>query len=277
MLHAGISAIPVPGASISSASPATLTHTPETTTTTTETTPTTQTPQRFYRLKNQEPTTTPPTANPPTTPAHLIETTRRTALYTLTLCRNVITILELTRLRKSRIGLLHWLEFWNRYYGRRFGRALAAHVTQALGRVDALFRGVAADLHQLTQRVQHAVATALHTEHEILGLLERMEDEVGVRRRRRRKKAQAILGGMRARLEAIPVKVSDELLDDLKRGVFALDVYCDYYPGDEGTGVVGSSAGVGGEDGRRGGGGGAWTETRYITRRPVSMAPNYTP
>ncbi|PYH81674.1 hypothetical protein BO82DRAFT_392167 [Aspergillus uvarum CBS 121591] len=275
MLQAGISAIPVPGASLSSASPATLTHTPETTTTTTTrstpaTTPTTsstQTPQRFYRLKNHEPTTTPP--NPTTTPAHLIETTRRTALYTLTLCRNVITILELTRLRKSRIGLLHWLEFWNRYYGRRFGRALAAHVTQALGRVDALFRGVAADLHQLTQRVQHAVATALHTEHEILGLLERMEDEVGVRRRRRRKKAQAILGSMRARLEAIPVKVSDELLDDLKRGVFALDVYCDYYPGDEGG--TGSSAGVG-EDG-------AWTETRYITRRPLSigMGGNYTP
>ncbi|RAK76399.1 uncharacterized protein BO72DRAFT_363052, partial [Aspergillus fijiensis CBS 313.89] len=202
---------------------------------TTPTTTTSQT-QRFYRLKNHDSTTTTTSSTIPTptpTPAHhhLIETTRRTALYTLTLCRNVITILELTRLRKSRIGLLHWIEFWNRYYGRRFGRALAAHVTQALGRIDALFRAVANDLHQLTQRVHHAVATALHTEREILGLLERMEDEVGVRRRRRRKKAQAILAQMRARLEAIPVKVSDELLDDLKRGVFALDVYCDYYPG----------------------------------------------
>ncbi|RAL09793.1 uncharacterized protein BO97DRAFT_324381, partial [Aspergillus homomorphus CBS 101889] len=161
----------------------------------------------------------------------LLESTRQTALYTLTLCRNVIAILELTRLRKSRVGLLYWIEFWDQYYGRRFGRALAAQITYALGRVDGLFRAVASELHALTQRVVDAVTEAT-TETEILQLLERMEDEVGVRRRRRRKKAQSILNKMRASLEAIPVRVNDELLDDLKRGVFALDIYCDYYPGD---------------------------------------------
>ncbi|KAE8382177.1 hypothetical protein BDV26DRAFT_253993 [Aspergillus bertholletiae] len=37
---------------------------------------------------------------------------------------------------------------------------------------------------------------------------------------------------MRMHMESIPVKVSDELFDDMKRGVFALDVFCDYHPGD---------------------------------------------
>ncbi|PYH41212.1 uncharacterized protein BP01DRAFT_279068, partial [Aspergillus saccharolyticus JOP 1030-1] len=206
-------------------------------------TPSSPTTQRFYRFKtNDDRPPTPPPSIPATalvstsssTPSAqllLLESTRRTALYTLTLCRNVIAILELTRLRKSRIGLLHWIEFWHQYYGQRFGRALAAHVTHALGRIDSLFRAVASDLHQLTQRVHDAVAAAT-SEVEILRLLERMEDEVGVRRRRRRKKAQSTIRRMRANLEAIPVQVSDDLLDDLKRGVFALDVYCDYYPGD---------------------------------------------
>jgi hypothetical protein len=79
--------------------------------------------------------------------------------------------------------------------------------------------------------MEYAVSHA-PSEKEILLVLEQMEDEVGVRRRRRRKKAQAILNKMRAHVEAIPVKVSDELFDDMKRGVFALDVFCDYHPGD---------------------------------------------
>jgi hypothetical protein len=33
-------------------------------------------------------------------------------------------------------------------------------------------------------------------------------------------------------MELIPVKVGNELFDDMKRGVFALDIYCDYHPGD---------------------------------------------
>lgn len=62
--------------------------------------------------------------------------------------------------------------------------------------------------------------------------LEHLENEVGVRRRRRRRRAAAILGKMRAVIEEIPVKVGEELFDEMKRGVFALDVFCDYHPGD---------------------------------------------
>lgn len=160
-----------------------------------------------------------------------LEDTRRGALHTLALCQNVITTLELTRLRKSRTGVFYWLAFWERLYPRAFARTLASRVTGALTRIDILFRTVASELHQITQRIEYAVAHAL-TEKEILLLLEQMEDEVGARRRRRRKKAQAILNKMRAHVETIPVKVSDELFDDMKRGVFALDVFCDYHPGD---------------------------------------------
>ncbi|KAL2834716.1 hypothetical protein BJY01DRAFT_259421 [Aspergillus pseudoustus] len=160
-----------------------------------------------------------------------LEMTRLEALHTLDTCRHVIAALELTRLRKSRTGMYHWIAFWDRLYERSFANLLASRVMTALYKVDALFRAVSFDLHQLTRRTELAVATA-STEKQILNILERMEDDVSTRRRRRRRKAQHILAKMRCNMELIPVKVSDELFDDMKRGVFALDVYGDYHPGD---------------------------------------------
>ncbi|KAH8429881.1 uncharacterized protein LDX57_007553 [Aspergillus melleus] len=160
-----------------------------------------------------------------------LQETRLGALDTLHLCRNVITTLELTRLRKSRVGLYNWLGFWDRLYERPFAHSLASCVSTALSKIDLLFRVVSDDLHQLTQRTEHAVVSAT-SEREIFYLLERMEDDVEVRRLRRRRKAQVILSKMRAELEMIPMKVGDDLFDDMKRGVFALDVVCDYHPGD---------------------------------------------
>lgn len=160
-----------------------------------------------------------------------LQETRFSALNTLTVCRHVITTLELTRLRKSRVGLHNWLSFWDHLYERPFSQSLASRVSTTLSRIDLLFRVVSQDLHQLTQRTEDAVISAT-TEREILYLLERMEADVEVRRLRRRRKAQAILNKMRIELEIIPVKVGDDLFDDMKRGVFALDVVCDYHPGD---------------------------------------------
>ncbi|KAL2818124.1 hypothetical protein BJX63DRAFT_429443 [Aspergillus granulosus] len=160
-----------------------------------------------------------------------LEVTRLEALHTLDTCRHVIVALELTRLRKSRTGMYHWIAFWERLYERSFSNLLASRVMTALDKVDALFRAVSFGLHQLTQMTELAVASA-STEKEILGILERMEEEVNLRRRRRRRKARHILAKMRCNMELIPVKVSDELFDDIKRGVFALDVYGDYHPGD---------------------------------------------
>jgi hypothetical protein len=160
-----------------------------------------------------------------------LEETRDGALHTLALCRNVIITLELTRLRKSRTGFSYWMAFWARVYQRPLARSLCSHIAKALNKVDALFRAVSQELQQLTSRMEHAVAVA-SSEKEILYLLERMEEEVSVRQRRRRQKAQSITEKMRAKIEAIPVRVTDTLFDDLKRGVLALDVFCDYHPGD---------------------------------------------
>ncbi|GIK07345.1 hypothetical protein Aspvir_003007 [Aspergillus viridinutans] len=160
-----------------------------------------------------------------------LEETRDGALHTLALCRNVIITLELTRLRKSRTGFSYWMSFWARVYQRPLARSLCSHVAKALNKVDALFRAVSQELQQLTSRMEHAVAVA-SSEKEILYLLERMEEEVSARQRRRRQKAQSITEKMRAKIEAIPVRVTNTLFDDLKRGVFALDVFCDYHPGD---------------------------------------------
>ncbi|KAL2870072.1 uncharacterized protein BJX67DRAFT_305282 [Aspergillus lucknowensis] len=160
-----------------------------------------------------------------------LEMTRLEALHTIDTCRHVIAALELTRLRKSRTGMYSWIAFWERLYERSFANLLASRVMSALYKVDALFRAVSFELHQLAQRTELAVASA-SSEKEILHILGRMEEEVNVRRRRRRRKAQNILEKMRTNMEAIPVKVSDELFDDMKRGVFALDVFGDYHPGD---------------------------------------------
>ncbi|KAL4890608.1 hypothetical protein BDV59DRAFT_204317 [Aspergillus ambiguus] len=205
-------------------------------------------PQRFYRSvdnvsRGDSPIRTQPgsaagtgtsgQSGPPDEQHQLIELeeTRLGAQQTLELCRNVITVLELTRLRKSRTGQVYWLGFWDRLYERPLARMLATRLTAALVKVDTLFRTVARELHHLTERAELAVRHAA-SEKDVLRILEAMEHDVGVWRRRRRKKAQAIVNRMRASIEAIPIVVSDALFDDLKRGVFALDVFCDYHPGD---------------------------------------------
>ncbi|KAL4916661.1 hypothetical protein BDW62DRAFT_185682 [Aspergillus aurantiobrunneus] len=161
-----------------------------------------------------------------------LEMTRLEALHTIDTCRHVIASLELTRLRKSRSGLYNWMAFWEQLYERSFATVLSSRVMAALYKVDALFRAVSFDLHQLAQKTELAIVRA-SSEKEVLHILERMEDEVSIRRRRRRRKALHILQKMRANIEAIPVKVNDDLFDDMKRGVFALDVFGDYHPGDE--------------------------------------------
>ncbi|KAL2831764.1 hypothetical protein BDW59DRAFT_139989 [Aspergillus cavernicola] len=161
-----------------------------------------------------------------------LEMTRLEALHTLNACRHVIATLELNRLRKSRTGLYNWIAFWEQLYERSFAALLTSRVTLVLYKIDALFRAVSFDLHQLAQRTELAVASA-SSEKEIFHILERMEDEVSIRGKRRRRKACHMLEKLRANIEAIPVKVSDELFDDLKRGVFALDFFGDYHPGDE--------------------------------------------
>ncbi|KAI9925018.1 hypothetical protein ASPWEDRAFT_685698 [Aspergillus wentii DTO 134E9] len=160
-----------------------------------------------------------------------VNQTRAQTLHTLTLCRTVITTLEVTRMAKSRVGFAFWRAFWERIYSRDYARFLICHVQNTLSKVDFLFRNIARELHEITLNTVVQVVQAT-TEEKILRALEQMEQQVGIRRRRRRKKARSMIDKMRANIEAVRVTISDEIIDGLKRVVFALDPYCDYYPGD---------------------------------------------
>ncbi|KAJ9249999.1 hypothetical protein DTO195F2_8314 [Paecilomyces variotii] len=156
---------------------------------------------------------------------------RSDAFQTLSACRNVIACLELTRMSKSRIGFAYWVDFWERLYERPLARSLTSRVSIVRAKVDTIFQKTSKELNHLTWEVEKGVAAA-GSEKEVLRLLERMETDVALHRRRRRRSAQALLDKLRDSIEQIPVDVSDELFDDLKRGIFALDPFCDYHPGD---------------------------------------------
>lgn len=156
---------------------------------------------------------------------------RGDAKQTLSTCRKVIACLELTRMRKSRIGFSYWVAFWERIYERPLARSLTSRVSIVRAKVDTIFQKTSKALTDLTWEVEKGV-TAATSEKEVLRLLEQMEKDVALHRKRRRKSAQALMGKLRASIEEIPVDVSDELFDDLKRGIFALDPFCDYHPGD---------------------------------------------
>lgn len=192
--------------------------------------------QRYYRSRNASngSSTTHPDSERGSqrrfTPLPLLRA-RSDAMQTLAACRTVILSLELTRMRKSRIGFAYWMAFWERIYERPLARALCSRISVALSKVDGLFQDASKELNELTWKVGRSITTA-QSETEILKLLEQMEMDVAAHRRRRRKRAQGILKKLKASIEDIPVDVSDELFDDLKRGIFALDTFCDYHPGD---------------------------------------------
>ncbi|OJJ46117.1 hypothetical protein ASPZODRAFT_117988, partial [Penicilliopsis zonata CBS 506.65] len=157
--------------------------------------------------------------------------TRADALQTVALCRCLITSLELTRMRKSRIGFAHWMSFWEQLYSRSLARTLSLCVTSALTKVDMLFRCVSKELHFITDRTEAAVRQA-ESKKDIARILENMEAEVSVHREHRRRRAHKTLERLRANMEAIPVKVTDDFYVDMKRALFCLDPFCDYHPGD---------------------------------------------
>lgn len=98
-------------------------------------------------------------------------------------------------------------------------------------RIDSLFRSVSVDLHRLIMHIEAEIRST-ESAQQVLSFLELLEEEVGVRRRQRRKDAATILERLRRGIEKIPIRVTDALFVDLKRGVFALDMRCDYHPGD---------------------------------------------
>lgn len=153
------------------------------------------------------------------------------SLHMLSVCRKVISILEITRMSKSRLGFVRWQAFWERIYLRPYARRIIAPVRLARSQIDHLFRFVAEVLQRCTQQTAECVPR-LKTEDAIQQSMQLLETTVGNWRQVRRQKAQEILHRMRVSIEAIPIAVLDGLFVDMKRGVFALDASCDYHPGD---------------------------------------------
>lgn len=156
---------------------------------------------------------------------------REHAIHTLAMCRSMLISLEMTRMSKSRIGRRNWMIFWHRIYDAHLAQTLCEEVDRTLPKIDKAFRVAAKHLCNLTFTVKRCIKAAT-TETEIFSILEEMERVTIDRREMRRERVMGLLDSMRSNMEGIPVEVSDELFDDMKRGVFALDVRGDYHPGD---------------------------------------------
>lgn len=189
---------------------------------------------RFYRAAR----TTEPPGRPPE-PLRLadidhestINEARIRVLQALTVCRTVISSLEVTRLYKSRAGFDNWLSFWERVYQRELARKVASPVVHAYRLIDDLFRAVAQELKRVTQRCVNYVMQA-QSAMDISRSIQLFDPVVRLWCRRRRKRARDILDGMRESIKDIPMHVSDDFYTDVKRGVFALNERCEYHPGD---------------------------------------------
>ncbi|EYE91835.1 uncharacterized protein EURHEDRAFT_464220 [Aspergillus ruber CBS 135680] len=152
-------------------------------------------------------------------------------IQALTVCRTVISSLEVTRLRKSRVGFDNWLSFWERVYRLELARKVVSPVVHAYRLIDELFRTVAQELKCATQRCVNYVMQA-QSATDISQSVQLYDPVIRLYCRRRRKRARDILDEMRESIKDIPMHVSDDFFTDVKRGVFALNERCEYHPGD---------------------------------------------
>lgn len=156
---------------------------------------------------------------------------REQAMNTLHMCRSVLISLEMTRMSKSRTGWRNWKIFWHRIYETPLAKTLCDEVERVFPKIDHAFQVAAKHLCNLTFTVEKSIKAA-RTETEIFSIWEEMERVTIHRRELRRERVMDLLEWMRFRIENLPVDVSDELFDDMKRGIFALDIRGDYHPGD---------------------------------------------
>ncbi|PGH02999.1 hypothetical protein GX51_04317 [Blastomyces parvus] len=171
----------------------------------------------------------PPTKFVPIPPSVL--KAREDAKYILNNCRTTLLSLELTRMRKSRIGMSSWVAFWQRIYSPELAKVICTTIASAAPKIDKVFRSVAKELFNITYRAAENMAMAT-TEAQITQCWQLMEQETITYRNLRDRYVRAILEDLRLSIEAIPVDISDELFDDLKRAIFAVDPSGNYHPGD---------------------------------------------
>ena len=180
-----------------------------------------------------------PLLNPDTSSGHPLLTAhhleslnqcRLSALSSITVCHNMITTLELSRITASRVGSATWFSFWDSLYTHETLQVITSFVNQARRRIDSLFNKTATRLHTMLNLIHTSVRFAA-TAAQIIWELEIIEEHAYWEREHRRRKAARILEKMRAHIQNATYLVIDEdKLTDMKRGIFSLDLLCDYYP-----------------------------------------------
>ncbi|KAK2804727.1 hypothetical protein FQN50_006465 [Emmonsiellopsis sp. PD_5] len=155
---------------------------------------------------------------------------RRNARAVLNNCRSSLLSLELTRMQKSRIGLRNWIAFWHRIYSAKLAKVICSMIAAAAPKIDKVFRSVAKALFDLSYQTGKNIEEAT-TDELILRIWEVMERQTIAYREVRDRYVNSILEDLRVRIEYIPVDITDELFDDLKRAIFYLDPFGNYHPG----------------------------------------------
>ncbi|ODH52116.1 hypothetical protein GX48_01670 [Paracoccidioides brasiliensis] len=156
---------------------------------------------------------------------------RKNAKYVLNNCRATLLALELTRMRKSRIGMSSWVAFWHRIYDPELARAICATIVRVAPKIDKVFRSIAKELFDLSYKIGADIERAT-TDAQIIRCWQLMEQETVAYRNLRERYVTAILEDLRLSIEAIPVDISDDLFNDLKRAIFVVDPTGNYHPGD---------------------------------------------
>ncbi|KAL2373201.1 hypothetical protein, variant [Blastomyces gilchristii SLH14081] len=172
----------------------------------------------------------PPPAKSVSVPPSVLEA-REDAKDILNNCHTALLSLELTRMRKSRIGMSSWVAFWQRIYSPELAKVICTTIASAAPKVDKVFQSVAKELFNITYRAAENIKMAT-TEAQIIQCWQLMEQETIAYRNLRDRYVRAIMEDLRVRIEAIPVDISDELFDDLKRAIFVVDPSGNYHPGD---------------------------------------------
>ncbi|PGH12716.1 hypothetical protein AJ79_04076 [Helicocarpus griseus UAMH5409] len=157
---------------------------------------------------------------------------RRNAKRVLSNCRVNLLSRELTRMRKSRIGLGNWTTFWYRVYHHDLAKTICGTIIYTAPKIDKIFKSIAKALFDLSYRIGEDIERAT-TEEQIVRCWQFMENETLVLCKLREQYVTELLENLRVCIEKIPVDISDDMYDDLKRAVFAVDPWGNYHLGDK--------------------------------------------
>ncbi|KAJ5114464.1 hypothetical protein NUU61_000223 [Penicillium alfredii] len=146
-------------------------------------------------------------------------------------CHWLVGDLEVERMTKSRLGVSAWSRYWHNVYSYYDLRKIGDAVSAALHDINVLYLGLAVGLHELLERTDNQI-THSSNEAMVAQAMTTMEQEVDRRWDRCRHRAHRTIEIMRDTIQSeLPLVISDDLLDRMKRGIFALTPDYGYAPG----------------------------------------------